>query len=445
MTLQVIEITDPGLRVIRAGEQILHSPGYAMVEDAQLEVGEAAFNQARIYPRKTHNQFWHRLSLDPLSQSSSQYRHYADLVYAHLKIIAEQLENTVPLIFAVPGSYTNDQLSLLLGIAKECGLKPAGLIDIALASAVVSPLKPVNYHLDIHLHQLVVTEIKTQTNLCRGNVTTAAGAGLVHLYDSWVQLVADAFLEQCRFDPLHNAETEQALYRQMPQWLEAFGTEQEMLLEIYGGDVRFQARLVKEKAVEKVRPLYQKMLLALNEISRHQEDFGILIGVRLAQLPGFCDLLNDHYVVSDLACYQGCEINEEFICRDESALSFITSLPMPENYRVEADSTQRTGDPTKRAQPTHIVCGHLAFKATHGLYLGESLRQEGIILNADKTGLSDIYGQLLCEQGQWRFKPESELPIFINGVQVSRETLLKPGDKLSAADQRQQILVVSEA
>ena len=91
------------------------------------------------------------------------------------------------------------------------------------------------------------------------------------------------------------------------------------------------------------------------------------------------------------------------------------------------------------------MCGHRAFKATHGLYLGESLRQEGIILNADKTGLADIYGQLLCEQGQWLFKPETELPIFINGIQVSHETLLKPGDKLSAADQRQQILVVSEA
>lgn len=445
MTLQVIEITDPGLRVIRAGEQILHSPGYAMVEGAQLEVGEVAFNQARIYPRKTHNQFWHRLSLDPLTQTSSQYRHYADLVYAHLKIIAEQLEHTTPLIFAVPGSYTNEQLSLLLGIAKECGLKPAGLVDIALASAVASPLKPMNYHLDIHLHQLVVTEIKTQTNLCRGNVTTAAGAGLVHLYDSWVQLVADAFLEQCRFDPLHNAETEQALYRQLPQWLETFAKEQEMLLEISSGDVRFQALLLKEKVVDKVRPLYQKMLLALNEDSRYQADSGILIGTRLAQLPGFCDLLNDHHVVSDLACYQGCKINEEFICRDENVLSFITSLPLPESYFIEVDSTQQNGDPTERAQPTHIVCGHLAFKATHGLYLGESQRQEGIILNADKTGLADIYGQLLCEQGQWLFKLETELPIFLNGIQVSHETLLKPGDKLSVADQRQQILVVSEA
>ena len=119
MVTYVIELSDADIKVATAGEIVLHSPGYALVKDTQIEVGEAAYNQARLHPRRAHNQFWHRLSLDPLTHPTPYYRHHADLVHAHLKHIAEQLEDSAEAVFAVPGSYSKEQLSLLLGVVQE--------------------------------------------------------------------------------------------------------------------------------------------------------------------------------------------------------------------------------------------------------------------------------------------------------------------------------------
>jgi hypothetical protein len=41
-------------------------------------------------------------------------------------------------VFAVPGSLSHEQLSLLLGIAQACRLKPLALVDSAVAAAAVA-------------------------------------------------------------------------------------------------------------------------------------------------------------------------------------------------------------------------------------------------------------------------------------------------------------------
>ena len=227
MVTYVIELSDADIKVATAGEIVLHSPGYALVKDTQIEVGEAAYNQARLHPRRAHNQFWHRLSLDPLTHPTPYYRHHADLVHAHLKHIAEQLEDSAEAVFAVPGSYSKEQLSLLLGVVQESPLTAVGLVDMAAAVASVYPLHQTAFYLDIFLHEAVVSRLDVGDQINRSKVIPVKGVGLAKLYDRWVQLVADVFIEQCRFDPLHSAVTEQALYRKLPLWLAAIEQEQD--------------------------------------------------------------------------------------------------------------------------------------------------------------------------------------------------------------------------
>ncbi len=444
MSVHVIEITDADLRVVSAGELISHGPGYAVIDDAKVAVGEVAFNQARIHPRRSHNQFWYRLSLDPLTQANSHYRHHADLVYAHLKAITEQLGESPQVIFAVPGSYSNEQLSLLLGIAKECSIKVVGLVDIAVAAAAVSTLQPLIYHLDIHLHQLVITELRVAEQVQRGTVVTTSDVGLVKFNDYWVQLIADTFIEQCRFDPLHNAQSEQALYCQLPQWLAAFAETEEVLLEMTGSANRFQARLLKSQVVEKVQPLYRKLLQALHEVGGVTDSLSLLVSPRLAQLPGFCGLLNSYQVVSDMACYQGCENNLSFICRDQAALSFVTALPLPDGqlYQPEPVADQLTAD-TQRA--THIVYGDKAFKLSDKLYVGASGPDGSLILNTDNAELYAIYCEFVLEQSQLLLKRQSDVSIRVNGATLSSNAVLKPGDELIVGDGHQRLLVVRES
>ena len=44
-------------------------------------------------------------------------------------------------------------------------------------------------------------------------------AGMLDLYDIWLRVIAETFVQQSRFDPLHTAETEQALRDSMLDWL----------------------------------------------------------------------------------------------------------------------------------------------------------------------------------------------------------------------------------
>ena len=63
-------------------------------------------------------------------------------------------------LLAVPGSFTSAQLSLLLGLAQASPFSVTGLVDAAVA-ATAATAGPGSYnHLDIQLHQTVVTSLE---------------------------------------------------------------------------------------------------------------------------------------------------------------------------------------------------------------------------------------------------------------------------------------------
>ena len=66
-------------------------------------------------------------------------------------------------LLALPGSYSHDQLGLILGIARACGLPVRGLVDAAVAaSATRGATGERRIHLDLELHRAVVTELGEQ-------------------------------------------------------------------------------------------------------------------------------------------------------------------------------------------------------------------------------------------------------------------------------------------
>lgn len=382
MTLGIIELNDSGLRLSQASQQLVDSPGFALITDQELVLGEKALRQARVHPLQTNNQFWQRLNLDPLANANAHCRHHADLAFNHLKELQQLAENVNEVIFAIPGHFSRDQLALLLGITQACDFNAVGLVDSATAS--LAPLvSPGHYlHLDIHLHQSVISHVEVGSEIVRTQIETIPGAGMIALYDAWAQLATEQFIQQTRFDPLHNASTEQQLYDQLPDFLETCHKLGEAQLSLQGHKIA----ITQQSLQQKVSPIYERIQQKLsaafnkydsldnNSLVNSKSIDQVYLSDRWANLPGFSNTLANATLLDSNAISKGCQLHESNIRGTGDALNYVTNLPLATTpvKTMESDKASdraTTAKTQSQLQANHLLCGHQAYAASQTLYV----------------------------------------------------------------------------
>ena len=95
------------------------------------------------------------------------------------------------------------------------------LVDAAVASTRREYQGAVPVHVDLSLHRATLTRIAQPSMVQTDRTEVIESAGVYALYDLWLSTVAEAFVRQSRFDPLHVAETEQMLLDRLGGWLAA--------------------------------------------------------------------------------------------------------------------------------------------------------------------------------------------------------------------------------
>ena len=243
MSYAVIELNDSEVTVVQSGNIVASSPGIAVIKEDRIELGQAALQSTHIDPRNTFSRFWSNLNQDNFQRRTKLARHNADLAFAHLLSLHEMAGEVDQVVFAVPGSFTTEQLSLLLGLAGASPFTVTGLVDSAVAATAATAGAGMYQHLDIHLHHTVVTVLEVSETVTRTAVKTVNDVGLLDLQDKCVNHIADLFIQQSRFDPLHHAVAEQALCNNLTQCLQGLETEADALIEIEFETTRYQARV----------------------------------------------------------------------------------------------------------------------------------------------------------------------------------------------------------
>ena len=232
MSLLAVELNDAGLRLARLredgdGELVgAASPGFALLHGGRVLVGDAAASRYRTAPLHAQNRYWHALGTEPLPWTAQGVATAADLAHAHLTaVLAPAAEPVVAdLLLAVPPGYTREQLGLLVGIANECSVTVRGLVDAGLAACMTVAPAPCMLHLDLQLHQAVATLLEVSRadgTLRRIRYELLPGVGVLAFRQSMAAAIATAFVRETRFDPLHQAATEQTLHDRLPDWLRA--------------------------------------------------------------------------------------------------------------------------------------------------------------------------------------------------------------------------------
>ncbi len=228
--MRLLDCNDASLRLWNDGAA-LWSPGVVWLSGDRYQFGEPAWEQARRAPREINNRYWHRLSTQPLSPALGPARHTADLVHAHLEALLNGISGDITL--AIPGAMEPGQLSLLLGILQTLPVTASSVVH---RSALVGAAAGQSCaHVELQLHQASITDVTVENGVARaGETQLLPGHGLLGLMDDIAERIGEQFVAQTRFDPQRRAETEQALYLQLPDLLRALGTQSEVSCSVEG-------------------------------------------------------------------------------------------------------------------------------------------------------------------------------------------------------------------
>ena len=446
MALNVIELNDRGIKVGDESGIIVQSPGFALVVDDKLEVGETAEQQARLQPTNSFNKYWHDLNLEPISHGN-KFRHYADLAYAQLVHLAEVWEINNDVIFAVPGNFSRQQLAILLGLAQQSPFTTVGVVDSALAATATAAQSEHIVFADIQLHQVLLTKLAVvNDHLVTEGVVQIPGVGSQNFMNLMMQIATDIFIQQCRFNPQHNAESEQQLYNELPKWLLQDVKEKTLQLELKSASAMHTAKLPRATLITSLNEYYKKIneQISVIALSNNAE---LLLSKSLAELPAFQASLNQNSnvaIVEDHSVNTACYQYRDIINSSGEGIHLVNRLPM-ESLRLQetASDTPETAD-----NPTHALFLNRAIpinsiEIKNNVQLnGSAAAVKAIVMNIED--LPESLGRIQKRSdGVYLISGEQE--VFLNDKPVASEQLLGLGDRIRFASDGEEISLIQVA
>lgn len=451
MSTVAIEINDVGLRAVGAAGEIVDSPGFAFT-DGKVHTGASARHAARLQPGRVFNHFWHDLSLEPLPGEARGADSAADLAFHHLQAIQAQIGQVERVILVVPGHYSREQLSLLLGIARECDLPVQGMVDFAVAAADRPVPGRQLLHLELMLHQTVLTRLSQGTRLVRDQVTVAPAAGQLALHDAWAAVIADTFVRTTRYDPMHSAEAEQMVYDRVPEWVVQAYREGKAALAVTLGDKQHTAT-IKNDAIaaagnEALRDIARRVAAA----SRPGEPLTLLLSDRLASVPGLHSVLRDAIPGIELvdlapaAAATGALAREAEIVSDGDAVAFVTSVGW-DAAAARLATAPSLPRPQRSCPPTHVVYGGRAWRiAETALTFGaEPAESEGrVLVSGDVQGVSGRHCTVQRSGSEVTLTDHSRYGTFVNGQRVEGTAQVHYGDIVRLGSGAQLLQLIAE-
>ncbi len=421
-TSALLDLNDTNLQLWHENA-VLRSPGYALLDGKQYTFGSTARSAARLRPRDINTRYWWQLNTEKLQPALGHARHTADLVHAHLLDIHAQGGKPDELILAVPGSMARDQLALLLGIIGQCPFNATALVNrsvlLASAHATDTPISGNLSHLEIQLHQAVISQLThNDGQMVLQKTTPLPGCGLLQLQERLIELIAADFVRQTRFDPRRKAESEQQLYDALPKVLQSLINNSETNVEVMG----YRARINRAELRSACDLLFNAVTQTMGTANPQDQ---IIIDPVAGLLPGLVEHFPQATLIENESLSVAFQRHREFLLENKSGdeddtLPFVTSLPcnMP-----SASPTQTSSEPAQRipepapAKPDSPTATHLLIGA-----VAKALVPSGTVV---KEGL-----ELFNKDGSWVLRGSAS----VNGADYNPERPLVCGDRISCAE-----------
>jgi hypothetical protein len=441
-----LELIDAALVIARkhddSADVVADAPGVALLEDQITVTGLDALQRLRVKPLLAHTNFWRGLSTQPLTRPSRVAGTTADVAFAQ----AEQLlgrfkQENEAVLLAVPAGYNRDQLSLLLGVINETGVRVAGLVDAALAACSLEPAPARILHLDLELHQALLTVLEysggEHPGLKRSRYEIAMRHGLLGIQQTLVQFIAENFVRKTRFDPLHEAGSEQRLVDQLPAWLSDLQQNETVTLSFQFDDRELQLEMDRAQLIAAAEPHYLELLRLVQGARVAGMPIVLRVSQRVAAMPGLLDRLRTLrdctiQVLPPAAAAWGALQYEANIRRAPDSLALIYQLPVPRAESGGVQAAEHEATPPQ-LRPTHVLFQGRAWSiGDQPLTIGWAVenRQRAMVLPSALPGISRAHCTLIRRNGAVIVEDHSTYGSFVNDEKVSGRTTLTVGDRL---------------
>lgn len=431
MSATVIELNDIGIRASDQTRCLHESPGFALVQADGVVVGKMARDQARLNPLNTHYQYWQNLNTEPLQTENPQVRHFGDLAYLQLQDLSLKIKGNRDLILAVPGSFSRDQLALLLGICQSLSLNVQAMVDSAVAAASAHHTPGHHLLLDLQLNQALITELHIDHNVEQRKTHIVAEQGWQSLLDHLAKFVSGEFIRQIRFDPKHTASAEQLLYNQLPQWLQQTHTQKDIQLDVEGQRIQ----IAKVQFDQCISQFFSPLLANVQQLTQGGQT---LYTDRWQLIPGVTQQLPQALLLTKQDLAKSC-INHLPQLREQNQgnLSFTTALSSQASASA-GNQSQPTSAASVASQPSHILWADHAYPLSGLCYLRDHSTHP-IAKHANGTGIAHIEnGRLSLQDSQ-----QGETAIRLNNRPVSAPVTLTVGDELTLPNVSQPLRLIS--
>ena len=216
----ILHINDNNL-LLQRGSDFADSQGYAWLKgDTVLfdsNADQAPVKHCRLAPQEINSRYWQQCDQSAIPSNDAGMRHAADLIWKHLTDLKHQ-HKLDEVVLAAPSHYRESNLKMLLGIAKSCGVSVVGLVNKAVLGLHDRLSEEGDYlHIDVQLHQTVTSKVSVTAGKARlGPVEVLQDVGIHAMQEALLKGLQQSFIQNDRFDPLHDAGTEQQLFDQLP-------------------------------------------------------------------------------------------------------------------------------------------------------------------------------------------------------------------------------------
>lgn len=284
MSLAVLELNDQALLIHTEQGQSISEPGFAQLTSKGIETGEVARSIAWRSPQSSFNQYWRQLNQLPLPSNQRWARHNADIAFAQIEQLLNATAAPEKLILSVPGSFSDEQMSLVTGLIDASSSQLYAVIDSALAAGL--DCQNQTWIVELQLHQTVVSLIQPQDKGTQGSIEVVQqelipDLGIMTIYNSVARHISNSLVTDYRYDPLHNSEGEQTIYDQIPTWLSTLTVKPEVTISISSPKGELPLVLRKHKIEELIESRLAKLTEILESTEKHDVVFthsGAIIG-----------------------------------------------------------------------------------------------------------------------------------------------------------------------
>ena len=434
-----IEINDSGLAIANESGVLAIEPGFARIEGGRIVTGEQARARARLQPRQTSSRFWSTLSMDPGSAGSDIANSAAELAFAQLESLWQRFgSGATDVVLVVPGGYRTEQLGLLLGLAQECGMPVRALVDAAAAASVRPYPKRQLMYLDASLYRVSLSLLE-QNGEAQVRAEHALAQGLAGIADVFARRIGEQFVRATRLDPFAHAETEQALFDGLGQWLEALQRDERVEIALKYRNEEFRITAERDSVLGVAKGAYRAILQLIAQHREPGKRLVVQLSDRVAMLPGFIGELSrlddsqlERFGVAHAA---RSVLRVPSIAVAQGDVKLLKRVPWRDAPSDDGgESERRAPEPApvlaRTKAPTHVVHGGLAYRVgAAGLAIGsEADPQRRTVVLSGSSGVSRLHCEVVLRDGELKLRDLSRFGTFVNEKRVAGETTLSRAD-----------------